>query len=359
MGSTKRVKMTEEELRAAHCRNQAAYKARGSLVGGRSSAGRLPEAPPSIKWMPTQRGPSSPERRAPIVRSYMYIEYRPRMPARPLAHRDLSHVQQDGLTLGEIWSVGAKGPFNEDRGIVLAAVQQNGEALRYAAEGLKADRGIVLAAVQQNGRALESAAEPLKSDRDIVLAAVQQNGEALEDVAEPLKADKDIVLAAVQQEGWVLEYAAESLKADRDIVLAAVQQNGFALHYAAEPAPDAATPDATPERDETEVKHDIDKIDEARYAELRRHYCEAYEEHDAPTLAGTSGARLRHKRKCRARIESDSAGYKALHKMIKQLDRISNHAEVYRLLSLLYEYEVHLAPRGIARPRGAWWGSTG
>jgi hypothetical protein len=113
-------------------------------------------------------------------------------------------------------------------------------------------------------------------------------------------------------------------------------------------APDA-TPDATPERDETEVKHDIDKIDEARYAELRRHYCEAYEEHDAPTLAGTSGARLRHKRKCRARIESDS-GYKALHKMIKQLDRISNHAEVYRLLSLLYEYEVHLAPRGIARP---------
>ena len=113
--------------------------------------------------------------------------------------------------------------------------------------------------------------------------------------------------------------------------------------------------------DETsaEVKHDIDKIDEARYAELRRHYCEAYEEHDAPTLAGTSGARLRHKRKCRARIESDSAGYKALHKMIKQLDRISNHAEVYRLLSLLYEYEVHLAPRGIARPRGAWWGSTG
>ena len=245
VGSTKR--MTEEELRAAHCRSQAAYKARGSLVGGRSSAGRLPEAPPSIKWMPTQRGPSSPERRAPIVRSY--IEYRPRMPARPLAHRDLSHVQQDGLTLGEIWSVGAKGPFNEDRGIVLAAVQQNGEALRYAAE----------------------------------------------------------------------------------------------------PAPDA-TPDATPERDETEVKHDIDKIDEARYAELRRHYCEAYEEHDAPTLAGTSGARLRHKRKCRARIESDSAGYKALHKMIKQLDRISNHAEVYRLLSLLYEYEVHLAPRGIARP---------
>ena len=32
---------------------------------------------------------------------------------RPTAHRDdmLSYVQQDGLTLGEIWSVGAEAPF--------------------------------------------------------------------------------------------------------------------------------------------------------------------------------------------------------------------------------------------------------
>ena len=54
------------------------------------------------------------------------------------------------MTLGEIWSVGAKGPFNEDRGIVLAAVQQEGTALKDAAEPLKADRDIVLAAVQQH-----------------------------------------------------------------------------------------------------------------------------------------------------------------------------------------------------------------
>ena len=59
-------------------------------------------------------------------------------------------------------------------------------------------------------------------------------------------------------------------------------------------------PDATPGRDETEVKPEIDEIDEAR-----RHYCEAYEEHDAPTLASTSGVRLRHKCKCRVRIDSD------------------------------------------------------
>jgi hypothetical protein len=315
----------------------------------------------------------------------------------------------------------------------------------------------VLAAVQQNGGALEYAAEPLNSDRDIVLAAVQQNGGALEYAAEPLNSDRDIVLAAVQQhqEGWALDaswslktlrsgpneliYDAHTLHSDASFMLSA-SRLGVRAHTAVAcilggdvlreleaaasahdltliaPAPAATAPAPAPvtelesaasaqpstsqspsadehdgapvplarvaprrtrsytqqateqakadkggnkadpiifgdSDDETsaEVKHDIDKIDEARYAELRRHYCEAYEEHDAPTLAGTSGARLRHKRKCRARIESDS-GYKALHKMIKQLDRISNHAEVYRLLSLLYEYEVHLAPRGIARP---------
>ncbi len=91
----------------------------------------------------------------------------------------------------------------------------------------------LLAAVQQNGQALGCAAESLKADRDFVLAAVQQYGWgwALEYAAESLKADRDFVLAAVQQNGQALAYADESLKANRDFVLAAVQQNGQALEY--------------------------------------------------------------------------------------------------------------------------------
>ena len=304
------------------------------------------------------------------------------------ADRDivLAAVQQNGKAL----EYAAK-PLKADRDIVLAAVQQNGGALEYAAEPLKADRGIVLVAVQQNGWALQCVTEPLNADRDIVLAAVQQNGGALESAAEPLKSDRDIVLAAVQQhqEGWALDaswslktlrsgpneliYDAHTLHSDASFMLSASRLGVRAhtavarilgadvlreLEAAASAQPSTSQSPSADEHDGApvplarvaEVKHDVDKIDEARYAELRRHYCEAYEEHDAPTLAGTSGARLRHKRKCRARIESDSAGYKALRKRIKQLDCISNHAEVYRLLSLLYEYEVHLAPRGIARP---------
>ena len=60
------------------------------------------------------------------------------------------------------------------RDLVLAAVWQDGMALRYASEELQADREIVLAAVRQDGRALCFASEELQADHEIVLAAVRQ-----------------------------------------------------------------------------------------------------------------------------------------------------------------------------------------
>ena len=111
-------------------------------------------------------------------------------------------------------------------------MKQNGLALQYEAESLKADFDIVLAAVEQNGRALQYAAEPLKADREIVLAAVVQCGGALRYAAEPLRADREVVLVAVKQSVFALENAAEPLRADREIVMAAVQKIGEMLRFA-------------------------------------------------------------------------------------------------------------------------------
>eukprot|EP00971_Amphidinium_carterae_P181387 3598467-Amphidinium_carterae.1 len=61
--------------------------------------------------------------------------------------------------------------------------------LALAAESCSSDRGIVLAAVQQNGKALEFAAESCKNDREIVLTAVEQNWEALEFASDALLED--------------------------------------------------------------------------------------------------------------------------------------------------------------------------
>ena len=75
----------------------------------------------------------------------------------------------------------------------------------------------VLAAVRQDGRALRHASETLKNDREIVLAAVTQNVDAFEYASETLKNDREIVLAAVTQDGRALLHASETLKNDRTL----------------------------------------------------------------------------------------------------------------------------------------------
>ena len=57
---------------------------------------------------------------------------------------------------------------------MLAAVTQNGHALRHASPELKANPEVVLAAVTQNGHALRHASPELKANHKVALAAVKQ-----------------------------------------------------------------------------------------------------------------------------------------------------------------------------------------
>ena len=76
------------------------------------------------------------------------------------------------------------------RELVLAAVQQDGMALRFASAELKADRVIVLAAVQQDERALCFASAELQADHELVMASVRQGGRALDYASAELQADQ-------------------------------------------------------------------------------------------------------------------------------------------------------------------------
>ena len=58
---------------------------------------------------------------------------------------------------------------------------------------LRADRDVVLAAVQRNRFALRWASLALRADKEVVLAAVQQNGDALADASAALQNDEDIL----------------------------------------------------------------------------------------------------------------------------------------------------------------------
>ena len=110
---------------------------------------------------------------------------------------------------------------DSDREVVLAAVQQNGDALYYASTELQADREIVLAAVQQYGDALKHASAELRADRNFVLAAVQQYGRALSWASAELRADREVALAAVQKNGGALEHASAELQRDDALLKAA------------------------------------------------------------------------------------------------------------------------------------------
>jgi len=54
--------------------------------------------------------------------------------------------------------------------VVLAAVAQDGRALKYASAELQGDREVVLASVTQNHDALCFALSEMKSDREVGLA---------------------------------------------------------------------------------------------------------------------------------------------------------------------------------------------
>ena len=101
-------------------------------------------------------------------------------------------------------------------------------------DNFRDDKEVVLEAVKNYGQALKYTSEPLRNDKEIVLEALKTNGWALEYASNSLKNDKDVVLKAVKTNGLALHHASDKLKNDKEIVLEAVKTNGLALHYASE-----------------------------------------------------------------------------------------------------------------------------
>ena len=89
---------------------------------------------------------------------------------------------------------GIRDEFNKE--VVLAACSQNGKALFYASETLRADKDVALAACSQNGDALQFASETLRADKDVVMVAAQSKPESLKFAHGGLHQDKDCLIKA-------------------------------------------------------------------------------------------------------------------------------------------------------------------
>ena len=121
--------------------------------------------------------------------------------------------------------------LRNDREVVLAAVKQNGHALKFASPSMKKNEEVVLAAVQQNGLALQHALLSMKNNEKVVLAAVEQNGHALKFAWRRLKNDEEIALAAIRQNSNALEHVGKdfligSTPQQREALRAALIQGG-------------------------------------------------------------------------------------------------------------------------------------
>lgn len=141
----------------------------------------------------------------------------------------LAAVRQDGLALRH-----ATPGLQACPEVVAAAVRRNGRALEFASEGLRRDQTAGLLALRQNTWALEHVSEGLVDERAFVLTALREGRVALGSVPRRFHADRELVLLAIQRDGFALYYASEELRADKEVVLQAVRRCGRALEYAAD-----------------------------------------------------------------------------------------------------------------------------
>ena len=121
--------------------------------------------------------------------------------------------------------------FNNDKEIVKAAVEIDGDYLKYASEDLRNDKEIVLLAISDSSDAFQYAHDLLKSNREVVLEVLSKNGHALQYVSENLKNDKEIVMLAVSKYGDDLIYASEELKNDKDFAIKCIELSNENIKY--------------------------------------------------------------------------------------------------------------------------------
>ena len=148
--------------------------------------------------------------------------------------------------------------LRSDRDVVLSAIGQNVDAVQFAASSLKTDpdilllvrsarirKDVILEIVQEHGHALEHLSDSFRDDPVVVLAALLQNGSAIKHASPRLKTDwrlfvsksdllamsREFILEVLEFDVDAILVAAPALKQDRDFVLQAVQRNGFALQH--------------------------------------------------------------------------------------------------------------------------------
>ena len=66
------------------------------------------------------------------------------------------------------------------------------------------DREVIMKAIQIEGRYIASASDSLKADKEIVMMAVKKNGDAINDINEKFWSDPDVIFCSKKYGKWFL-----------------------------------------------------------------------------------------------------------------------------------------------------------
>jgi hypothetical protein len=117
--------------------------------------------------------------------------------------------------------------FIDNRGIVLQAVTNKGQELKFVSKQLRDDREIVEAAVRNDGSVLLHASRRLRSELEIVSLAVKQNPDCIEYISkEVLLNNRQVIIEVLkrQRRGTIDHLSADLIYCDKEILLLCVQQ---------------------------------------------------------------------------------------------------------------------------------------
>ena len=117
-----------------------------------------------------------------------------------------------------------------NRDIVFVAVRQRGKYIEHADSSLRDDKELAMAAVQNDGCAIRFLSARLRHFRSVAVAALLQNVDAFEHTRH-FNGDKEIMLHVVSKCGWYFQFATDQLRDDRVVAAAAVGSNGYMLQY--------------------------------------------------------------------------------------------------------------------------------
>lgn len=131
-----------------------------------------------------------------------------------------------GLKSGKITLSDMPEAERDDREVVLAAVNANGENLEHASQRLRDDREVVYAAIRQNGRSLRFASDALRDDDAMAQAAIWKNYLAMAHCSDRLLDSEAFVKDAMHHysSGVLLCVASERLRANPQMAYSALQK---------------------------------------------------------------------------------------------------------------------------------------